>query len=142
MSKRSGVRPLDRPLGAAVAEACDVLHLDPSKVARLRRALIDPDVVAGLAETFRALGDPTRVRMLDALSHGELCVCDLAQLIGLSQSATSHQLRSLRQLRIVRSRRAGRMVFYGLDDRHIVSLVRQGLRHVAEAAPRARRRQA
>lgn len=151
MSRRSDV-PSRRAI-APQPEACDVLHLDPARVARLRAALIGADLVDGLAETFRALGDPTRVRMLDALSHGELCVCDLAQLINLSQSATSHQLRLLRQLRIVRSRRAGRMVFYALDDRHVVSLVRQGLRHVAERAaqghpgdvgaedaPRARRR--
>lgn len=117
-----------------------MLHLDPARVARLQATLIEPDHVEALAETFRALGDPTRVRLLDALSHGELCVCDLAQLIGLSQSATSHQLRLLRQLRIVRSRRAGRMVYYALDDRHVVALVRQGLRHVAEEAPRTRRR--
>jgi ArsR family transcriptional regulator, lead/cadmium/zinc/bismuth-responsive transcriptional repressor len=143
MSRRSDIRSAPSARSAAAAlDACDVLHLDPSKVARLRNALIEPAVVDGLAETFKALGDPTRVRMLDALSHGELCVCDLAQLIGLSQSATSHQLRLLRQLRIVRSRRAGRMVFYALDDRHVVSLVRQGLRHAAEDAPRARRRPA
>lgn len=142
MSRRSDVLtgPSRRP--AAAGDACDVFHVDPARVARVRQALIGPEVVHGLAETFRALGDPTRVRMLDALSHGELCVCDLAQLIGLSQSAVSHQLRLLRQLRLVRSRRAGRMVFYALDDRHIVTLVRQGLRHVAEDAPRARRRPA
>ena len=78
------------------------------------------DTVTALAETFRALGDPTRVRILDALSHGELCVCDLAAVLSLSQSAVSHQLRLLRGLRLVRARRAGRMVFYALDDRHVI----------------------
>ncbi len=125
---------------AEVADACDVFHIDPARVAGLRGALIAPSSVDAMAEIFRALGDPTRVRVLDALSHGELCVCDLAQLIELSQSATSHQLRLLRALRLVRSRRAGRMVFYTLDDRHIVTLVRQGLRHVEEAAAKPRRR--
>jgi ArsR family transcriptional regulator, lead/cadmium/zinc/bismuth-responsive transcriptional repressor len=125
---------------AATADACDVFHIDPARVAGLRGALIAPSSVDALAEIFRALGDPTRVRVLDALSHGELCVCDLAQLIGLSQSATSHQLRLLRALRLVRSRRSGRMVFYTLDDRHIVTLFRQGLRHVEEAAAKPRRR--
>jgi ArsR family transcriptional regulator len=86
-----------------------------------------------LAETFRALGDPTRVRILDALSHDELCVCDVATLIGMSESAVSHQLRLLRNLRLVRARREGRMVFYALDDQHIVTLFQQGLRHVTEA---------
>ena len=85
-----------------------------------------------LAETFRTLGDPTRVRMLDALAHSERCVTDLATLIGLSESAVSHQLRLLRNLRLVRTRRHGRLVFYALDDRHIITLFRQGLRHVQE----------
>ena len=145
MSTRSDVRARTKTsarVGAAAepADACDVFHIDPARVAGLRGALIAPSSVDALAETFRALGDPTRVRVLDALSHGELCVCDLAQLIGLSQSATSHQLRLLRALRLVRSRRAGRMVFYTLDDRHIVTLFRQGLRHVEEAAVKPGRR--
>ncbi len=125
MSNRSDVRP--------GPEVCDVVHLHPARVSSLRAALVGPDDVAELAETFRALGDPTRVRILDALSHGELCVCDLAALVGMSESAVSHQLRLLRNLRLVRPRRDGRMVYYALDDRHIISLFRQGLRHVQEA---------
>jgi DNA-binding transcriptional ArsR family regulator len=131
---RSAASATSATPAAPLQEACDVFHIDPQRVALLRRALISAPAVDALAETFKALGDPTRVRVLDALSHGELCVCDLAQLVGLSQSATSHQLRLLRALRLVRSRRAGRMVFYTLDDRHIVTLFRQGLRHVEEAA--------
>lgn len=126
----------------AVPDACEIFHIDPTRLGRLRRALIAPDAIADLAATFRALGDPTRVRLLDALSHGELCVCDLASLVGLSPSAVSHQLRLLRSLRLVRHRREGRMVYYALDDRHILALVRQGLRHVQEGAagrPAARR---
>jgi DNA-binding transcriptional ArsR family regulator len=134
------MKPEARPVATTEpADACDVFLIDPARVAGLRGALIAPSTVDALAEIFRALGDPTRVRVLDALSHGELCVCDLAQLIDLSQSATSHQLRLLRALRLVRSRRAGRMVFYTLDDRHIVTLFRQGLRHVEEAAAKPRR---
>lgn len=90
--------------------------------------------LAVLAETFRALGDGTRLRILDALSRAELCVCDLAELVGLSASAVSHQLRVLRGLRLVRSRRTGRHVFYALDDQHVVDLFRQGLEHVGESA--------
>ena len=86
----------------------------------------------GLADTFSALGDPTRVRILDALSHGELCVCDLAAVLRLSQSAVSHQLRLLRGLRLVRPRRDGRVVFYSLDDQHIISIFKQTLQHVEE----------
>src|SRR5262245_21535026 len=114
------------------ADVCDLVHIDPARVARLREDLVDDESVGGLAETFRAMGDPTRVRMLDALSHGELCVCDLASVLGLTQSAVSHQLRLLKNLRLVRARRDGRMVFYALDDRHIISLFRQTLKHVQE----------
>jgi ArsR family transcriptional regulator len=87
-----------------------------------------------LAETFRVLGDATRVRLLDALSRAESCVCDLAKALGSSESAVSHQLRLLRNLRIVRARRSGRMVFYTLDDQHIARLFAQGLDHVQERA--------
>ena len=76
-------------------EACDVIQIDLTRVRRLRAALVPADTVTTLAETFRALGDPTRVRILDVLSHGELCVCDLAAVLSLSQSAVSHQLRLL-----------------------------------------------
>ena len=120
-------------------EACDVFHADAEVVATLRRALIPGLQVATLAETFRALGDPTRVRVLDALSRVELCVCDLAALLGLTESATSHQLRLLHTLRLVRTRRAGRRVFYALDDQHITRLLAAGLEHVEEAMPAAKR---
>jgi ArsR family transcriptional regulator len=113
-------------------DRCDVFHLDPAKVAALRRRLLNDGSAAALAETFKLLGDPTRVRMLDALARSELCVCDLAGLLGLSESAVSHQLRLLRGMRLVRPRRAGRMVFYTLDDQHIVGLFAQGLEHVEE----------
>ncbi len=96
--------------------------------------LLDEHSVAALTETFRLLGDATRVRILDALSRSELCVNDIARLLGLSESAVSHQLRLLRGVRLVRPRRAGRMVFYSLDDQHIVGLFAQGLEHVQERA--------
>lgn len=116
-------------------DVCDLVHIDPARVGRLREALVDGDAVLGLADTFRAMGDPTRVRILDALSHGELCVCDLAAVLGVTQSAVSHQLRLLKNLRLVKARRAGRMVFYALDDQHIVGLFAQGLQHVEEREP-------
>ena len=102
-------------------------------VEALHDRLIAERSIAALAESFRVLGDPTRVRILDALSKAELCVCSVATLLGLSESAVSHQLRLLRSMRLVRSRRAGRMIFYALDDKHIVSLFNQGLEHVQEA---------
>lgn len=93
----------------------------------------DPTIVQALADTFRLLGDPTRVRIVDALSAGELCVCDIAAHIGISESAVSHQLRLMRSQRLVRGRREGRCVYYTLDDQHVLSLFQQGLRHVTEA---------
>jgi ArsR family transcriptional regulator len=127
-------------------DVCDLVQIDLARVRKLRTELVAPEAVEGLAETFSALGDPTRVRILDALSHGELCVCDLAAVLGLSQSAVSHQLRLLRSIRLVRPRRDGRIVFYSLDDQHIMAIFKQTLQHVAEervtSAARPRRARA
>ena len=114
-------------------DVCDLVQIDLARVRAIRGALTSPDSVQSLADTFSVLGDPTRVRMLDALSHGELCVCDLAAVLRLSQSAVSHQLRLLRGLRLVRPRRDGRVVFYSLDDQHIMAIFRQTLQHVEES---------
>src|SRR5215210_2308578 len=115
------------------SDTCDVFHLAPAKVAALKTTLIPEASVGALAETFKLLGDATRVRILDALSRSELCVCDIARLLGLSESAVSHLLRLLRGVRLVRPRRDGRMIFYTLDDHHIVRLFEQGLEHVEES---------
>ena len=94
--------------------------------------LLDAAAVTALAETFRVLGDATRVRILDAISRSELCVGEIADLLGLSESAVSHQLRLLRNMRLVRPRRDGKSIYYSLDDQHIVRLFEQGLEHVQE----------
>jgi ArsR family transcriptional regulator, lead/cadmium/zinc/bismuth-responsive transcriptional repressor len=114
-------------LSCAERHAADPATLDGIK-ARLLRA----GTVASVAEVFKLLGDPTRVRLVDALTHGERCVCDLATLIGLTESAVSHQLRLLRAARLVRVRRAGRLAFYSLDDHHVVGLVHDTRKHVEE----------
>ena len=88
--------------------------------------------VEALAETFRILGDPTRVRIVDALAEQELCVHEIADRVEISESAVSHQLRLMRTMRIVRGRRQGRCVYYTLDDQHVLDLFQQGLRHVSE----------
>src|SRR3954466_11339120 len=123
------------------ADVCDLVQIDLTRVRKIRATLVAPDAVQGLADTFGALSDPTRVRILDALSHGELCVCDLAAVLALSQSAVSHQLRLLRGMRLVRPRRDGRVVFYTLDDQHIISLFKQTLQHVQESASSTRVRE-
>ena len=96
--------------------------------------LLRPETVQALADTFRVLGDPTRVRILDALSTGERCVNDIASAVGISESAVSHQLRLLRGMRLVRPRRAGRQVYYAVDDQHILELLHQAMTHVQEDA--------
>lgn len=95
--------------------------------------MTDNDVQA-VAETFRVLGDPTRIRILHALGSGELCVNDLATQVGISESAVSHQLRLLRTMRLVRVRREGRMAYYAVDDHHILELLNQVRTHVQEGA--------
>lgn len=115
------------------AELCQVACIDPAKVQRVRRDMKPRQSVEDLALTFKLLGDPTRLRIVHALSREELCVCDLAAVLGMSQSVTSHSLRALRQLRLVRYRREGKVAFYCLDDQHIESIVADGFRHVEEA---------
>jgi ArsR family transcriptional regulator len=92
-------------------------------------ALGDADTLH-LAELFKALGDPTRLRLIAALAAGEQCVGDLATALAMTESAVSHQLRTLRQLRLVCARKAGRQVYYALDDEHIAELFQRGLDHV------------
>jgi ArsR family transcriptional regulator, lead/cadmium/zinc/bismuth-responsive transcriptional repressor len=94
--------------------------------------LIGEDVAISLAELFKALGDPTRVKILFSLMTRELCVCDLTAVIGVSESAVSHQLKMLRTLRLVKYRREGKILYYSLADDHIEKLFAQGLEHVTE----------
>ena len=99
-----------------------------------RLQALDDTTANALAETFRLLGDPTRVRIVGALASGPLCVHEISEQISLSESAVSHQLRLMRTMRIVRGRREGRCVYYSLDDQHVLDLFQQGLRHVTEGA--------
>jgi DNA-binding transcriptional ArsR family regulator len=135
MSTCSYIHMSDYPVLVTVgtaAETCEAPHLDPRGTAVRKLSLMNSTAVVALAETFRVLGDPTRVRILDALSGGELCVCDIATLVGMSESAVSHQLRLLRSMRLVRARRAGRLMYYTLDDHHIIELLKLALTHVQE----------
>ena len=100
--------------------------------ARASAPPLSAETAQALADTFRVLGDPTRIRLIAAMALTERCVGDLAALVGMSESAVSHQLRMLRAARLVRTRRAGRQIFYTLDDGHILALFEQGLSHVHE----------
>jgi len=106
--------------------------VDDARARRVRRELISPDLALTLAETFSLLGDPTRTRILHALSVDELCVSDLAGLLGVSPSTASHQLRLLRDRRLVAVRREGKRTYYRLLDEHIRTLVDMGKSHAAE----------
>ena len=92
----------------------------------------DEAVLCELSELFRVFGDSTRIRILYALSRSEMCVCDLSKLLGVSQSAISHQLQLLRSSRLVKYRREGKTVFYSLDDEHLFSIINIGLEHLEE----------
>jgi len=115
---------------AAGADYCEENITHPDQVQAARADLIDGRTAGELARTFQALADPSRVRLIAALAHSELCVCDLAAVVGMTQSAVSHQLRSLRDLRLVKARRSGREVAYTLDDEHIRQLFQLGLSHI------------
>ncbi len=109
---------------------CEVSIIHEEQVREAQQYLIDSPTATCLAQTFQALADPTRVRLISALSKTELCVCDLAALLGLTQSAVSHQLRTLRDLRLVKTRKEGRTVYYTLLDEHIRELFERGLDHI------------
>lgn len=111
-------------------DTCEVQCFDSEKVNRAKRDSLGQEEVLGLAETFKALSDGTRIKILHALSQEELCVCDLAEVVEMSQSLVSHQLRLLRNLRLVKYRKDGKMAYYSLDDDHIINLFTQGLAHI------------
>src|SRR6266571_1896368 len=117
-------------------DRCEVECLHPEHVAPLIGRVLSPEQADQVGSTFRLLADPTRARVVHALSlASELCVCDLALLIGISQSALSHQLRLLRSHRVVTRRKSGRIVYYRLADRHVRHIFADGLRHTMERAP-------
>lgn len=115
-----------------VGDACEIEFIDEVKVKSVRQEMKSPEAVMMLAETFKILGDATRIKIAFALSKEELCVCDIANLLGVSQSAVSHSLRTLRQMKLVRFRKEGKIAYYTLDDEHIANLLDEGFRHVEE----------
>lgn len=115
------------------ADLCEVRCLNARKVSAARRATRPPEQVQVVADTLRVLGDPTRLRIVDALSRYELCVCDLALVVGASQSTVSHSLRALRQMRLVRYRKDGKIAYYSLADARIRSLLSTAFEHAAQS---------
>ena len=111
---------------------CEELCVHGDAVARVRAQLPPDEQLYDLAELFRIFGDSTRVKILYALLESELCVCDIAKLMEITQSAVSHQLRVLKNSKLVRSRREGKTVYYSLADDHVIHVLAQGMEHVCE----------
>ncbi|MEZ4417791.1 MAG: metalloregulator ArsR/SmtB family transcription factor [Gemmatimonadota bacterium] len=126
------MKPAPAPTGAPESGACDVRSVDLPAVRAVRNAQAPERSVADLADIFQMLASPARLRIVEALAARELCVCDLAAVVGVSESAVSHHLRQMRQLRVVRYRKEGRLAFYRLADDHIRDLFRIGLDHASE----------
>ena len=113
-------------------ECCDFIHAHEDIVEQVRETLPGEDTLYDLTELFRIFADSTRVRILYVLFESEMCVCDIAALLGMTQSAISHQLRALKNARLVKSRRDGKTVFYSLADEHVKTILDQGIEHVTE----------
>lgn len=115
----------------SVGEKCAVFSLDQERVLRAQAALPASTLVQDIADTFKTLAHPTRVKLIRAMATGEMCVCELSEVVGLSISATSHQLHQLRALRLVRARTSGKQVYYALRDPFLLSLLDDCTRHLA-----------
>ncbi len=113
-------------------DLCEIQFVDGEKVERVKALMKTDSAFRLLADTFKVIGDSTRIRIAFALSREELCVCDLANLLGVSQSVVSHSLRVLRDMKLVKFRKQGKIAYYTLDDEHIEHLLDEGFRHVDE----------
>lgn len=113
-------------------EHCDELCIHPDKIQALSRSMPNEDELYDLAELFKVFGDSTRIRILFVLFRSEVCVCDLAEALGMNQPAVSHQLRILKQAKLVANRREGKTVYYSLADDHVRRIIAQGLEHIEE----------
>ena len=113
-------------------DVCEIKSVDKKKVRAILKEMLTDDEARNLSDTFSVLADPTRSKIIYALSKTELCVCDIASILNISVSAISHQLRLLRNMRLVKYRKESKMVYYSLDDKHISKLFNEGLKHIRE----------
>ena len=113
-------------------DCCQETQTHPSRIETVKKLLPADEVLYDLAELFKIFGDSTRIKLLYALYESELCVCDLADVLGLTQSAVSHQLRLLKSSKLVKFRREGKTVFYSLADDHVIHILAQGMEHILE----------
>lgn len=115
-----------------IIESCNCTIIHEDLVTKVRECIPKEETLYDLAELFKVFGDTTRIKMLCALFQSEMCVCDMAALLGMTQSAISHQLRVLKQARLVKFRKEGKVVYYSLDDEHVKQIFDQGLIHISE----------
>lgn len=113
-------------------ERCDFIHVHESIVKKVQQEIPDEEILYDLAELYKVFGDSTRIKILYVLFESEMCVCDIAQLLHMEQSAISHQLRVLKQSQLVKYRRDGRTVFYSLADEHVRTILGTGMEHLLE----------
>lgn len=113
-------------------ECCDTFQTHEELLKVVHAKMPDEDMLYDMAELFKVFGDSTRIRILYVLFEAEVCVCDLAQALNMTQSAISHQLKILKQAKLVKSRREGKSVFYSLADGHVRTIIAQGLEHIEE----------
>ena len=113
-------------------ERCEYIHVHEDIVSKVNETMPDDEILYDLAELFKIFGDSTRIKILYVLFESEMCVCDLAQLLGMTQSAISHQLRAMKQSKLVKYRREGKTVFYSLADGHVRTILDQGMEHISE----------
>ncbi len=118
--------------GKKQIEVCEFYQVHEDIVKAVQEKMPDEDVLCDLAEIFKVFGDSTRIKILYLLFESEMCVCDIAQLLGMNQSAISHQLRILKQAHLISSRREGKSVIYALSDGHVRTIIDQGMEHVCE----------
>lgn len=113
-------------------ERCEYMHAHEDIIAQVNSTMPDDEILLDLAELFKVFGDSTRIKILYVLFESEMCVCDIAQLLNMTQSAISHHLRTLKQSKLVTYRREGKTVFYSLADGHVRTIIDQGMEHIAE----------
>ena len=113
-------------------DVCEIEYVNKETVREVKSRMLENKIILKIANGFKILGDPTRVKILYALSQKELCVCDLAVLLGMTHSAVSHQLRLLRNTNLVKFRKEGKIVYYSLADEHVIKLIDMGIEHAKE----------
>jgi DNA-binding transcriptional ArsR family regulator len=109
---------------------CNIIHEDI--INKVKKNMIDEELLYDLSDLYKVFGDTTRIKILHVLSISEMCVCDISTLLGIKQSSVSHQLKTLRQAKLVKYRRNGKVVYYSLDDTHVEQIFNQGLAHIKE----------